>query len=81
MFQPSESDADAPKVPPVETSKNEPRQERLRHVLYGSLKGIDRTIKILHLLGYANPNDWCKPMPTDEPNRWMVIMTKILLIE
>ncbi|HEY9881727.1 MAG TPA: hypothetical protein V6D29_24965 [Leptolyngbyaceae cyanobacterium] len=81
MFQPSESGADAPKVPPAQNSKKEPRQERLRHVLYGSLAGIDRTIKILHVLGYADPNDWSKPMPTEKPNRWMVIMTKILLIK
>ncbi|PSN76758.1 hypothetical protein C8B47_25655, partial [filamentous cyanobacterium CCP4] len=31
--------------------------------LYGSLAGIDRTIKILHALGYADPNDWSDPIP------------------
>jgi|GEM_PF-2017671 len=58
-----------------------PHQERVRHLLYGSLAGIDRTIKILHTLGYADPNDWSEPMPTGRPNEWMVIMTKILLLE
>ena len=55
--------------------------EKVRHMLYGSLAGIDRTIKILHVLGYADPNDWSEPMPTDQPNQWMAILTKILLIE
>ncbi|PSN10851.1 hypothetical protein C7293_26575 [filamentous cyanobacterium CCT1] len=32
-------------------------------MLYGSLAGIDRTIKILHALGYADPNDWSEPIP------------------
>ena len=58
-----------------------PHQERVRHLLYGSLAGIDRTIKILHTLGYADPNDWSEPIPTGKPNQWMVIMTKILVME
>ncbi|MEO1070543.1 MAG: hypothetical protein AAFW95_15775 [Cyanobacteria bacterium J06638_6] len=36
----------------------------------------------------ADPNDWSDPIPvspssadtTDQPNQWMVIMTKILLL-
>jgi hypothetical protein len=55
--------------------------EKVRHLLYGSLAGIDRTIKILHAYGYADPNDWSDPLPTDQPNQWMVILTKLLLIE
>ncbi|PSR18348.1 hypothetical protein C8255_07885 [filamentous cyanobacterium CCP3] len=37
--------------------------EKVRHMLYGSLAAIDRTIKILHALGYADPNDWSEPIP------------------
>ncbi|PSR18580.1 hypothetical protein C8255_06565 [filamentous cyanobacterium CCP3] len=63
--------------------------EKVGHMLYGSRAGIDRTIKILHALGYADPNDWSEPMPvplsdaeaTAQPNQWMAILTKILLIE
>ena len=40
-----------------------PTPEKVRHMLYGSLAGIDRTIKILHALGYADPNDWSEPIP------------------
>jgi hypothetical protein len=68
----------------------------VRHVLYGSLRGLDRAIKILHSLGYADPNDWCEPIPVlipeadpgserrpsaDPPNQWMLVMDKILLLE
>jgi hypothetical protein len=68
-----------------------PHPERVRHLLYGSLAGIDRTIKILHALGYADPNDWSDPLPvppsTPEPRplnsaeTWMVILTKTLFLE
>ena len=37
--------------------------EKVRHMLYGSLAAIDRTIKILHALGYTDPNDWSDPIP------------------
>ncbi|MGF1520326.1 MAG: hypothetical protein ACFCVB_21345 [Nodosilinea sp.] len=67
--------------------------EKVRHMLYGSLAGIDRTIKILHAYGYADPNDWSDPIPvpsaeTRSPGAasppampWMVILTKTVLIE
>jgi hypothetical protein len=53
----------------------------VRHVLYGTLPGLDRAIKILHSRGYADPNDWCDPVPSGEPNQWLVVMTKTLLVE
>jgi hypothetical protein len=90
MFEYLEPDATgASNLPPAHGSKPQPRQERVRHLLYRSLAGIDRTIKILHALGYADPNDWSDPIPvlpssadaTAQPNQWMVIMTKILLLE
>ncbi|PSR18462.1 hypothetical protein C8255_07365 [filamentous cyanobacterium CCP3] len=65
--------------------------EKVRHMLFGSLAGIDRTIKILHSLGYADPNDWSDPIPappsgiepghSGEPQTWMAILTKTVLIE
>ena len=65
--------------------------EKVRHMLYGSLAAIDRTIKILHALGYADPNDWSEPIPVppsrpepgtpSEPQTWMAILTKTVLIE
>ena len=64
MFEYIEPDASgASNLPPANSGKPQPRPERLRHMLFGSLAGIDRTIKILHALGYAEPNDWSEPMP------------------
>ena len=70
-------------------SPKPPTPEKVRHMLFGSLVGIDRTIKILHALGYADPNDWSDPVPMPAnsgtlgrtPNQWMVILTKTLLVE
>ena len=62
--------------------------EKVRHMLYGSLAALDRTIKILHTLGYADPNDWSDPIPVPASAdgaptaaQWMVIMTKTVLLE
>ena len=66
--------------------------EKVRHMLFGSLAGIDRTIKILHALGYADPNDWSDPIPVPPTSDilgatspagtvWMAIATKTVLIE
>ncbi|MBE9114223.1 hypothetical protein IQ273_33225, partial [Nodosilinea sp. LEGE 07298] len=56
---------------------------------------IDRTIKILHALGYTDPNDWSDPIPVPPTSGipgptspassgvelWMAIATKTVLIE
>ncbi|WOD36944.1 hypothetical protein [Nodosilinea sp. E11] len=66
--------------------------EKVRHMLYGSLAGIDRTIKILHAHGYTDPNDWSDPIPVPPTSdilspassgaeMWMAIATKTVLIE
>lgn len=80
-------------LPPEGTNKSTRslNPEKVRHLLYGSLAAIDRTIKILHSLGYADPNDWSDPIPVpsnssepghfSEPQTWMAILTKTILIE
>ena len=80
--------------PPAHSATPKPRQERVRHLVYGSLAGIERTVKILHALGYAEPGEWSAPMPMPTsarersivsgepaPDQWMVSLTKILLME
>ncbi|MFQ4136202.1 hypothetical protein PGN35_007755 [Nodosilinea sp. PGN35] len=47
-----------------------PTPEKVRHLLYGSLAGLERTIKILHVYGYADPNDWSDPIPVPQPSRF-----------
>ena len=93
MFEYLEPDASgASNIPPSQSARPQPRPEKVRHMLCGSLAGIDRTIKILHAHGYADPNDWSDPIPvppnsgaigaaSSEGMAWMVILTKTLLIE
>ncbi|MBE9108825.1 hypothetical protein IQ273_05260 [Nodosilinea sp. LEGE 07298] len=52
-----------PKSGPNDRGARPLTPEKVRHMLYGSLAAIDRTIKILHALGYADPNDWSDPIP------------------
>ncbi|NMF82034.1 hypothetical protein [Nodosilinea sp. P-1105] len=56
----------ASSLPPSASSPRPPRPEKVRHLLYGSLPALDRTIKILHALGYADPNDWSDPLPVPQ---------------
>ena len=89
MFEYLEPDAaGASNHPPGQPTRPHPRPERLRHLLYGSRAAIDRTIKILHAYGYADPNDGRDPIPVPpsgsaapEGVTWMVILTKTLLLE
>ena len=89
MFEYLDPDASvASNLPPAQSSQPHPRRGRMQHLLYGSRAGIDRTIKILHALGYAEPNDWSEPLPVPPGNsglsgaegQWMVILTKTLLM-
>ncbi|MBE9109027.1 hypothetical protein IQ273_06295 [Nodosilinea sp. LEGE 07298] len=72
MFEYQEPDANDDQgteslpLPPsgtINKGTRSPNPEKVRHMLYGSLAAIDRTIKILHSLGYADANDWSEPMP------------------
>jgi hypothetical protein len=85
-------DSGASNLPPSSLSTPQIRPERVRHMLYGSLAAIDRTVKILHALGYTDPNDGRDPIPvpptsgTPGPTSpadtiWMAIATKTVLIE
>ena len=50
--------------------------ESVRHMLFGTLPAVQSTIRLLHIRGYAEPNDWSDPIPTGRPNEVMVILTK-----
>ncbi|MFE4106213.1 hypothetical protein, partial [Almyronema epifaneia] len=50
--------------------------ENLRLMMFGSLACIQHEIHRLHLKNYAEPNDWSRPLPTQQPDEVMVILTK-----
>ncbi|MBD0337311.1 MAG: hypothetical protein ICV62_17635 [Cyanobacteria bacterium Co-bin13] len=77
MFQPSDSGAPASPI----SADPSTDYEELRHLLYGSLSAISSTINFLHKRGYAEPNDWCEPIPTGRRNEWMSILTKRIPLE
>ena len=52
-----------------------------RHMLFGSLNFVQAIIKLLHKLGYAEPNDWSRPLPTGQPNEVMAILTKRIRVD
>ena len=50
--------------------------ETVRHMLFGRPKAVQMTIKLLHRLNYAEPNDWSRLLPTGQANEVMAILTK-----
>ena len=76
MFQDPNQGADAPTVQAAPPS--EPPIESGRHMIFGSLSYVQASIKLLHQLRFAEPNDWSRPLPTGRPNEVMAILTKKL---
>ncbi|MDB9527726.1 hypothetical protein PN498_17155 [Oscillatoria sp. CS-180] len=75
MFQPSVSGAAASTVPTA-NEFYDPQFDMVRHMLFGSVSAVQATIKLLHKLNYAEPNDWSKPIPTGKSNEVVVVLTK-----
>ena len=59
MFQSPDSGAPAS---PIASSTQPPHREEVRHILIGPAPAVERTIRILHVMGYAEPNDWSRPI-------------------
>lgn len=77
MFIPGDQGASASIGGFAEPPANLPiPHENVRHLLFGSLSVVRATIKQLHHLNYAEPNDWSKPISTGRPNEVMAILTK-----
>ncbi|MGD1895678.1 MAG: hypothetical protein ACFB16_01865 [Phormidesmis sp.] len=60
-------------VPPNEQGTS---REHIRHMLFGTISAIEMTIRTLHKLGYAEPNDWSRPITTGRGDEVMAILTK-----
>ncbi len=67
--------------PPQANGGQTPQREPMRHLLFGSLAAVQLTVKTLHKMGYAEPNDWSKPIPTGRPGEVMAILVKHLWVD
>ncbi|NEP16020.1 MAG: hypothetical protein F6J97_03845 [Leptolyngbya sp. SIO4C1] len=67
-------------VPPLSPvlTPDEPQFETIHHSLRGSPTGVHHTVKQLHHLRYADPNDWSKPQPTGQAGEVIVVLTRRL---
>ena len=63
-------------ISPLPPQGPPPRPEYVRHLLFGTPTTVKTTIRLLHHLGYAEPNDWSRPISTGRANEVMTILTK-----
>ncbi|MGJ3245884.1 MAG: hypothetical protein ACFE0J_22545 [Elainellaceae cyanobacterium] len=61
------------------SSCNNDDREVLRVIAVGSLKAVNHHIMQMYQLGYAQPYEWSKPIPTVNPNEVMQILTKRIM--
>ena len=66
---------------PSNSDAAQPQREAVRHMLFGSLAAVQLNIKSLHKIGYAEPNDWSKPIPTGRSGEVMAILVKYLWVD
>ncbi len=66
---------------PSSSAAVQPQREPVRHLLFGSLAAVQLNIKTLHKKGYAEPNDWSKPIPTGRSGEVMAILVKHLWVD
>ncbi|MGD1950116.1 MAG: hypothetical protein ACFB14_10775 [Leptolyngbyaceae cyanobacterium] len=79
MFQDPTQGASAPVTQSAPLPEH--NYEYGRHMLFGTLSFVQITIKQLHKLNYAEPNDWSRPLPTGQPNEVMAILTRKVRID
>ena len=65
----------APILPDAKSTYSSSR-EQIRHMLFSSPHAVQSTILILYQLGYAEPNDWSRPIITTRENEVMAVLTK-----
>jgi len=52
---------------------------RLRVIAIGSLPAVNHHVMRMYQLGYAQPHEWSRPLPTGNPQEVMRILTKRLV--
>ena len=65
-------------IPPIIITPDlgSPNYGTARHLVLAVRPVLRLTIANLHKRGYAEPNDWSKPLPTGREDEYMVILTK-----
>ena len=53
----------------------------VRHVVVGSSRAIQETIKTLDECGYLNASDWSQPQPSDQEGQFIAELTKEVDVE
>ena len=66
------SDSAPPSSPPISPVAH----GKVRHLLFGTGPDVRQEIAHLHVLGYADPNDWSRPISTGRANEVMAILIK-----
>ncbi len=61
---------------PIYPSSPSSEPGQIRHLLFGTPSIVQSTIQHLYSLGYAEPNDWSRPLSTGRPGEVMAILTK-----
>ncbi|NEP16830.1 MAG: hypothetical protein F6J97_07980 [Leptolyngbya sp. SIO4C1] len=72
MFQSNDAGAGARPVSPGSS----PRFEDITHSIKGSLAALQKVVKTLHKLRYAEPNDWSKPQFDAQTGKWVIVLIK-----
>lgn len=75
---PKTAAANAPQPP--NRADHKPDKSHVRHLLFGTPHTVHSTIRLLHNLGYAEPNDWSRPISTGKPGEVMAILTKRVVL-
>ena len=55
--------------------------DQARHMLFGNILTVQVTIKLLHQLGHAKPDDWSQPISTGKVNEVTCILIKQIEVE
>ncbi|NEQ98107.1 MAG: hypothetical protein F6K30_15540 [Cyanothece sp. SIO2G6] len=74
--QPPDSQAQ----PNIQGNDENDGAEILRIIAIGSLPIVNQHIIQMYQLGFAQPHEWSRPLPTANPNEVMRIMTKRIVV-
>ena len=87
---PADSPARSSRQPSTQAAGATPRnpapaqphsRDQVRHLLFGTVANVQTTIRQLHKHGYADPNDWSRPISTGRADEVMAILTKRVVAE